>query len=143
MYHRGAASLRHGVADTVGMVINDLTNPFFAELAVGIEEALQGSGHIPFIANTGEDPDRQARVFTSMREHGAAGIILCPAIGTDAAALADLGAAGIPTVRPCGGSPERSSRPWCRTTVPVPHGPSSIFWRSGIVDSDFWAAPRP
>jgi LacI family transcriptional regulator len=98
VYNRGAANLRKARSTIVGMVINDLTNPFFAELAVGIERALQGSDHIPFLANTGEDPVRQARVFRSMREHGAAGIIVCPAIGTDAASVEEMGAAGIPVV---------------------------------------------
>ena len=42
VYNRGAANLRNGAADTVGMIINDLTNPFFAELAVGIERGLAG-----------------------------------------------------------------------------------------------------
>src|SRR5690349_13213262 len=63
VYHRGAASLRHGTADTVGMIINDLTNPFFAELAVGIERALAAAGIVPFLANTGESPVRQAQVM--------------------------------------------------------------------------------
>src|SRR5262245_58324163 len=52
VYNRGAASLRRARADIVGMVINDLSNPFFAELAIGIERALQNSGFVPFIANT-------------------------------------------------------------------------------------------
>ena len=39
VYNRGAASLRRARADVVGMVINDLSNPFFAELAIGIERA--------------------------------------------------------------------------------------------------------
>ena len=61
VYHRGAANLRRSASDIVGMVINDLTNPFFAEMAVGIEAALQTAGLVPFLANTGESPDRQAR----------------------------------------------------------------------------------
>ena len=60
VYHRGAANLRRSVSDVVGMVINDLTNPFFAELAVGLEAALQSAGTVPFLANTGESPARQA-----------------------------------------------------------------------------------
>src|SRR3954453_397876 len=52
VYHRGAANLRRQKpAGIVGMVINDLTNPFFAELAVGIERALQRAGVMPFLAN--------------------------------------------------------------------------------------------
>ncbi len=72
VYNRGAASLRRARSDIVGMVINDLSNPFFAELAVGIERALQNSGFIPFIANTAESVVRQAEVVRSMREHGGA-----------------------------------------------------------------------
>jgi LacI family transcriptional regulator len=84
VYNRSAASLRRARSDIVGMVINDLANPFFAELAIGIERALQNSGFIPFIANTAESVVRQAEVVRSMREHGAAGLILCPALDTDA-----------------------------------------------------------
>jgi LacI family transcriptional regulator len=98
VYNRGAASLRTARSDIVGMVINDLTNPFFAELAVGIERALQGSNFIPVIANTGESLGRQAEVFRSMREHNVAGLILCPAAGTDAAALVEIKNAGIPII---------------------------------------------
>jgi LacI family transcriptional regulator len=98
VYNRGAASLRKARSNIVGMVINDLLNPFFAELAVGIERALQGSDYIPFIANTGENPARQAQVFRSMREHGATGIIVCPAVGTDPEALAEMASARIPVV---------------------------------------------
>src|SRR5919112_1056761 len=98
VYNRGAASLRKSRSNIVGMVINDLMNPFFAELAVGIERALQGSDYIPFMANTGENPVRQAQVFRSMREHGATGIIVCPAIGTDVDALQEMTSAGVPVV---------------------------------------------
>jgi LacI family transcriptional regulator len=98
VYNRGAASLRRAHSNIVGMVINDLMNPFFAELAVGIERALQNSDFIPFIANTSENPVRQAQVFRSMQEHGAAGIILCPAVGTDAMALEEFSTARIPVV---------------------------------------------
>jgi LacI family transcriptional regulator len=90
VYNRGAASLRRARADIVGMVINDLSNPFFAELAIGIERALQNSGFVPFIANTAESVVRQAEVVRSMREHGAAGLILCPALDTDVAEISRL-----------------------------------------------------
>ena len=51
VYNRGAANLRQSRSSVVGMIINDLTNPFFAQLAVGIERALSISGYMPFIAN--------------------------------------------------------------------------------------------
>jgi len=98
VYNRGAASLRRARSSIVGMVINDLANPFFAELAIGIERALQNSGYVPFLANTGESVVRQAEVVRSMREHGAAGIILCPALDTDAREIESLTSPGVPLV---------------------------------------------
>ena len=82
----------------LGMVINDLSNPFYVELAIGIEQACQGAGFIPFLANTGENPVRQQQVIRSMREHGAAGLVLAPAIGSSPGELKAL-VAGLPVVQ--------------------------------------------
>ena len=82
IYHRGAATLRGAKSGVIGMVINDLSNPFYVELAIGIEQACQGGAYIPFLANTAENPVRQQQVIRSMREHGAAGLVLAPAIGS-------------------------------------------------------------
>src|SRR3954468_17591553 len=96
VYNRGAANLRRSASDVVGMVINDLTNPFFAELAVGIERGLQSAGFVPFLANTGESPVRQAQVMKTMREHGAGGFVLCPAAGTDLDFVREAEGWGLP-----------------------------------------------
>ncbi len=98
VYHRGAASLRAASSDFVGMVISDLTNPFFAELAVGIEDALYNLGFTPILANTNEDAERQAQVLRSLREHNVAGIIMSPARGSSAWTLAQQWPASIPAV---------------------------------------------
>jgi LacI family transcriptional regulator len=98
VYNRGAANLRSARSNIVGMVINDLANPFFAELAVGIERVFQTAGFIPFIANSSENALRQAEVLRSMREHDIAGLIICPARGTRPADLEGFAAAGLPVV---------------------------------------------
>ncbi len=98
VYNRSAASLRNPRSRIVGMVINDLSNPFFAELAIGIERMLRASGVIPFLANTGESLLRQAEVVRSMREHGASGIILCPTADSDAREINALAGLGMPVV---------------------------------------------
>src|SRR6202020_2964414 len=74
IYHRGAATLRGARSGVLGMVINDLSNPFFVEMAIGAEDACQGGAFIPFLAHSVENPARQAQVIRSMREHGAAGL---------------------------------------------------------------------
>ena len=108
VYNRSAANLRTARSSFVGMVISDLMNPFFTELAVGIEDALYRLGFIPILANTDEDRDRQARVLQSLREHGVAGIIMSPARGTDALSISELLGRAIPvilTMRRIEGSP--------------------------------------
>jgi LacI family transcriptional regulator len=98
VYNRGAANLRSARSNIVGMVINDLANPFFAELAVGIESVFHTAGYIPFIANTIENPKRQSEVLRSMSEHDIAGLIICPARGTRPADIEAMANLGVPTV---------------------------------------------
>src|SRR5262252_2582673 len=45
VYNRGAADLRRRASNMIGTVINDLTNPFFAELLVGLERTLAADGY--------------------------------------------------------------------------------------------------
>ena len=98
VYHRGAASLRAASSDLVGMVMGDLSNPFFAELTAGIEDALFQRGFTPILANTSEDTTRQAQVLRAMREHNVAGIIMSPARGTDTWTLAQQWPSHIPAI---------------------------------------------
>ncbi|MDL2407152.1 LacI family DNA-binding transcriptional regulator [Rhizobium calliandrae] len=98
VYNRGAANLRQAKSKIVGIVVNDLTNSFFAELAVGVDMVVQSAGYVQFLSNTGESIDRQREVVASMREHGISGLIVSPARGTDAADFKPLTNAGIPVV---------------------------------------------
>ncbi|MBB5573157.1 MULTISPECIES: LacI family DNA-binding transcriptional regulator [Rhizobium] len=98
VYNRGAANLRQAKSKIVGIVVNDLTNSFFAELAVGVDMVVQSAGYVQFLSNTGESIDRQREVVASMREHGISGLIVSPARGTEAADFKSLTNAGIPVV---------------------------------------------
>ena len=98
VYNRGAANLRKAHSNFIGMVINDLTNPFFAELAVGMERVFQSAGVVPFIANTAENPVRQEEVLKSLMEQDVAGLIVSPAHGTAPDAFRRIEAADIPVV---------------------------------------------
>ena len=98
VYNRGAANLRKAHSNVIGMVINDLTNPFYAEMAVGMERTFQAAGIVPFIANTAESPVRQDQVLKSMLEQGAAGLIVAPARNSQADAFKRIELAGVPIV---------------------------------------------
>ncbi|WP_245280349.1 LacI family DNA-binding transcriptional regulator [Pseudorhizobium pelagicum] len=82
VYNMGAARLRAKRSHTIGVIVPNLTNPFFAELLGGIEAAIDDAGLVMIIANSGDLVSRQSAVMQRMREHGVDGIILCPAAGT-------------------------------------------------------------
>jgi LacI family transcriptional regulator len=98
VYNRGAANLRQARTRIIGVVVNDLTNSFFAELAVGIDAVVQERGFAQFLAHTGESLSRQGDVIAKMRENGVAGLIICPARETRARDLARLVQTGMPVV---------------------------------------------
>ena len=82
VYDRRAASLRINQSFTVGLIITDITNPFFAELTSGIENTLLDSNYIALLGSTSDLMDNQDRLLATMRERSADGIIICPARGT-------------------------------------------------------------
>ncbi len=98
VYNRGAANLRQAKSKIIGIIVNDLTNSFFAELAVGMDMIVQSAGYVQLLAHSGEDVDRQSEVIASMREHGIAGLIISPARGTEAADLKPIVDSGLPVV---------------------------------------------
>lgn len=105
VYNRHAALMRGNTSNVIGVVINDLMNPFFAEVLVGIERKLVREGFITLMAHSCEDVGLQAKLLTSMREQNAAGIMLCPALETPSSLLKQMGEWRIPIVlmvRPLG-----------------------------------------
>jgi LacI family transcriptional regulator len=99
VYNVGAARLRAEKSRTVGVIIPNLTNPFFAELLAGIERVIDAAGMVVILANSGDMTDRQDIVIRRMREHGVDGVILCPAAGTEPAVLDGLDEWGLPVVQ--------------------------------------------
>lgn len=96
VYNRRAGELRGNASNAIGVVINDLMNPFFAEVLVGIERKLVDAGYVVLMAHTREDVALQDKVLQSMREQNAAGIMLCPALNTPRSILKTIQAWGIP-----------------------------------------------
>ncbi len=90
IYNRSAANLRRRTSSAVALVINDLSNPFFAEFATGVDEFLGEKGYVTLLGNTGESPARQNAVLASLMEHTPAGLILSPAEHSDAEELRSI-----------------------------------------------------
>lgn len=98
VYNRGAASLRMSRTQMVGLIVTDITNSFFAEIAIGIEAVLAEAGYIVLLANTFDDVDRQEAILSALAENRADGVVLVPAIGTKAVALGGLRSSRTPFV---------------------------------------------
>ena len=98
IYNRAAANLRQRSSSCVALVVNDLSNPFFAEFAAGVDEALAEAGCVTLLGSTGESVERQQAVLTSLVEHAPAGIILSPAEGSDGAAIARVVGTHVPVL---------------------------------------------
>lgn len=99
VYNRGAARLRTGQSATIGVIVPEFTNPFYADLAAGIDEALDTAGRLAFLANSNESPQRQERFVRRIKEQGVDGVVLCAAVGTSPALIAQLKAWRLPCVQ--------------------------------------------
>ncbi len=77
-YHpnRAARNLRKRVAQTVGVVISDIQNPFFTSVVRGIEKVLVEADFILLLCNSDEDPKREKVHLSTLKSEGVAGIIL-------------------------------------------------------------------
>jgi LacI family transcriptional regulator len=82
VYNRAAASLRTQHSDAIGVVLTNITNPYFAEFATGLQDVLTSSGTVPLLAVSNEDRDLQYRLITSLVERNVDGIVLVPGHGT-------------------------------------------------------------
>jgi len=71
---RGLAT-RH--TSTLGLVIPDVSNPFFSEVARGAEHVAYAEGYNVFLCNTEEDPERELAVLESLEEKRVDGVLLC------------------------------------------------------------------
>lgn len=74
-----ARSLRLGRTSSIGLVVGDISNPFFTSLAKAVETRASEAGYLVIVANTDEQPDRELKLLTLLREQRVAGIILAPA----------------------------------------------------------------
>jgi LacI family transcriptional regulator len=71
---RGLATQR---TSTLGLVVPDIANPFFSDVARGAEDRARGVGYNVFVCNTDESPQREIAALESLEEKRVDGVLLC------------------------------------------------------------------
>lgn len=90
VYDRVAAAMRSQHAPVVGVLVSDITNPFFAQALVGVQAGLREQGILPLLADAGHDLAQQSDLLDLLREHRVAGLVLAPVAGTPASLVEQL-----------------------------------------------------
>ncbi len=71
-----ARSLKSRRTQTLGMVISDITNPFFPQLVRGAEDAASAKGYFLITFNTDDHVERERKVLTLLRSRRVDGLLL-------------------------------------------------------------------
>lgn len=92
-----ARQLRVGRSSTIGLVVLDVRNPFFTDVARGAEDAAAEVGLSVTLGNSDEDPRREAAYLDLFEQQRVVGVLISPYGDLDER-LAALRARGIRTV---------------------------------------------
>ncbi len=73
-----ARTLRTSRSDTIGLLIPDVRNPFFTDVAYAVDKAAAAAGLTVMIGNADEDGAAQDRYLTALERHQVDGILVVP-----------------------------------------------------------------
>ncbi|MEV4160679.1 LacI family DNA-binding transcriptional regulator [Nonomuraea dietziae] len=73
-----ARSLRTEATRTLGLIIGDILNPFFTELARGVEDEARQAGYTVIIGNADERAEEQDHYVRTLVEQRVDGLLICP-----------------------------------------------------------------
>lgn len=74
-----ARALRAKRVNVIGLIVPDITNPFFAQLANELERIASDKGHALILSSSHNDPEHEARQLTAILEHMPRAVLLVPA----------------------------------------------------------------
>ena len=73
-----AKSLRGGKTKTIGLVVSDISNPFFSQLARVLEDEATKRGYTVLFGSSDEDKDKMNRIVSNLINKGVDGLIIVP-----------------------------------------------------------------
>src|SRR5690606_30979266 len=92
-----ARQLRVGRSRTVGLVVLDVANPFFTDVALGVEEVANQRGLAVILCNSDEDSRKEAAHLDLLAELRVQGVLINPVSESDER-IARLRERGTPVV---------------------------------------------
>ncbi|MHB1593367.1 MAG: LacI family DNA-binding transcriptional regulator [Streptosporangiaceae bacterium] len=104
--NESARQLRAGRSRTIGLMVLDVANPFFTDVARGVEDEASASGLAVILCNTDDQQDKETHYLEVLEEHRVQGILITPVRGADER-LATVARRGTPIVLLDSRSPSR------------------------------------
>jgi LacI family transcriptional regulator len=95
--NESARQLRAGSSRAIGLVVIDAANPFFADVARGVEDAVEKAGGVVLLGNSAGEEARERRYLELFEEQRVKGVLIAPLSETDPQ-LGALTRLGIPVV---------------------------------------------
>ena len=77
-----ARALRANHVNVIGLMVPDITNPYFAQVANLLESEASKKGYALILASSHGDVDHEARQFSALLDHSPKGIVLIPTSDT-------------------------------------------------------------
>jgi LacI family transcriptional regulator len=74
-----ARHLRSGHSRTLGLIVPDVANPFFTEVARGVEDAASKRDYAVFLCNSDESASKEDRYINVLIEQQVRGVLITPA----------------------------------------------------------------
>ncbi|MEP6462576.1 MAG: LacI family DNA-binding transcriptional regulator [Frankiaceae bacterium] len=95
--NEAARQLRAGRNRTIGLLVLDVANPFFTDIAAGVEAAATAAGLSVILCNSGDDVKREEHYLSLLQEQRAYGILITP-VTRRTARIAEIRRHGVPVV---------------------------------------------
>jgi LacI family transcriptional regulator len=95
--NESARQLRAGRSRMIGLIVLDVANPFFTDVARGVEDEVSKSGLAVILCNSDDQLPRENGYLDLLEENRVQGILITP-VGADRHRLAQLQARGTPVI---------------------------------------------
>ncbi len=95
--NRVAQRLRATHSHLIGMIVTDITNPFFNTIMASIENVFFNKGFSLLMSNTASDPEKELAYLSMMENEGVAGLVIATT-SENVDAVATLADKGLPIV---------------------------------------------